>query len=137
MRYLWVLFLSFYTLFVDQFDMFDEDDNLQEEFIVEEKLIDGNIRLNHTYKDNSKDENNFYLKLYKDTNKYLFDFRFIADEDTYFVNIPELYYTYAISQKILMEVGRVNIKEGISRGYNPTIILKEMAHLPIQMIQKR
>ncbi len=120
-----LLFINF--SFANQFDMFDEIDketNIKDEFEVEDRFIDIQSRLNYQYNDNSSDDKKFYLNLSKNETNYYFDIRFLADEESYSINLKELYYKGAISEKNIFEIGRINIADGFARGYNPTDYFK-------------
>lgn len=127
MRYILSLLLAFSFTFADEFDMFDEIDSqvdVKEEFKVEKKFIDAQIKLNYQFNDNSKNTKNYYLNLKKNEKTYFADIRALGDEDTYSIHLKELYYKGKINTKNIFEIGRINIKNGLARGYNPTDYFK-------------
>jgi len=54
-----------------------------------------------------------------------------ADEDEQSINIKELYYKGEFSPKNIYEIGRMNVKEGVGRGYNPSDFFKGSTSLTL------
>lgn len=128
MRNLLSLLLLSCFIFANQFDMFDTIDeqiNLKEEFKVKDKFIDALVKVNYQYNDESENTKFLYLNLNKNESDYFFDIRFFATEDKYSINLKELYYKGKIEQRNIFEIGRINIKDGLARGYNPTDYFKK------------
>ncbi len=108
----------------DELDFLDEIDSDVGSFEEKKSAVDARVKLSFLKNESSDDDKIFYLRLAKQEKNYLYDVRFIADEDTQSFNIKELYYKGNFAEKSFYEVGRINIKEGVSRGYNPTDYFK-------------
>ena len=124
MRFLWLLLLVSIMIRADELDFLDEIDSDVGSFEEKKSVVDARVKLSFLKNESSDDDKIFYLRLAKQEKNYLYDVRFIADDDTQSFNIKELYYKGNFAENSFYEVGRINIKEGVSRGYNPTDYFK-------------
>jgi len=128
--------LFFVTLLLnaDEFDMFDtvdEVDSSKSAFEEDKNFV--NTRLKLSYQKNEQRENNkkLYLNLSKIDKHYGVDVRIVADEDEQNINIKELFYKGEISSTNIYEIGRMNVKEGVARGYNPSDFFRGSSSLTL------
>ncbi len=124
MKFLWVLLFSAIMIGADELDFLDEIDSDVATFEEKESSVDIRAKLSFQKNKESEDDKIFYLNLAKQEKNYQFDIRIVADEDTQNINIKELYYKGNFADNSFYEIGRINIKEGISRGFNPTDYFK-------------
>jgi len=135
MNYKTLIFLLLLSTVVqaDEFDMLDEIDKTEDTkaFAAEKNFLNARLKLNYQYSDGTDSTKTFYLNLNKNEKNYQVDVRIIGNEDDYSLNIKELYYKGKISEKNLFEIGRVNVKEGVARGFNPTDYFKGTTSLTL------
>ena len=129
-----LLFLILITITqADEFDMFDEIDKTEDikAFREDKSFINARLKLSYQYNEEADSDKKLYLNLNKNEKNYQVDIRIIGDEGDSSFNLKELYYKGKISEKNLFEIGRVNIKEGVARGFNPTDYFKGTTSLTL------
>lgn len=124
MRFLWLALFVSIMIRADELDFLDEIDSDVGTFEAKENSVDVRAKLSFLKNEALEDDKIFYLRLAKQAQNYLYDVRLVADEDTQSINIKELYYKGSFAEVSFYELGRINIKEGIARGYNPTDYFK-------------
>lgn len=117
------LFVSL-SLFGNEFDFFDES---AEVHFTQERKSEFNSRLRLMYENNFDGENEKKsLTIYqniKGKNFYV-DYDFSSTFDDYRFNLKEIYYKRNLTENFFLDVGRVNVREGIARAYNATDYFK-------------
>jgi len=134
MRYLLTFFILIAMTHADELDMFDEVDKIDSSksaFEEEKSFMDTRLKLSYQYNDENADIKALYLNINKDEKKYRADMRIIADEDEISTYVKELYYKGKISENNFFELGRVNVKEGVASGFNPTDYFKGTSSLTL------
>jgi len=129
-----LLFLLLMSLtHADEFDMFDEIDKTEDTkaFKEDKSFVNARLKLSYQYNEETESDKKLYLNLNKNEKNYQVDIRIIGDEGDSSFNLKELYYKGKISEKNLFEIGRVNIKEGVARGFNPTDYFKGTTSLTL------
>ena len=124
MRVLWLLLIASIMIRADELDFLDEIDSDVGVFEEKKNTIDARVKLSFQKNEIEDDDRILYLRLGKQEKNYSYDVRLIADEDKQSLNIKELYYKGSFAETSFYEVGRINIKEGVARGYNPTDYFK-------------
>ena len=122
-----LLFLLLMSLSqADEFDMFDEIDKTEDAkaFDEEKNFVTARLKLNYQYNEESDNAKAVYLNLNKNEKNYQVDVRVVGNEDETTLHVKELYYKGEFSPTNLFEVGRINVKEGVARGYNPSDFFK-------------
>lgn len=125
MKYILIFVMSVSIISSDELDMFDVVDN--ESYITnttKDSSINAQIQLNYLMQDKSDNDEKLYINLSQNEAKYAYDMRVIIDNDVQTFNIKDLYYKTNKNEKYFLELGRINIKEGVARGYNPTDYFK-------------
>ncbi|NKQ40119.1 MAG: hypothetical protein HF962_00930 [Sulfurovum sp.] len=129
-----ILFLSL-VLHSENFDFFDKDEDQTRESTTKEQNAthkeDGNspfktnIELIHKSDLEGEDDsqNITFNQTFSDARLHI-DYDVSSDLDDYRVNIKEAYIKSKLSSNIFFDIGRINIREGISLGYNATDYFK-------------
>jgi len=117
----------------DEFDMFDEIDKTEDTKALKEdkSFLNARLKLNYQYNEEEDSTKALYLNLSQNEKNYQADVRIIANEDDVTLNIKEFYYKGEFSPTNLFEIGRINVKEGVGRGYNPTDFFKGSTSLTL------
>ena len=129
-----LLFLLLMSLSqADEFDMFDEIDKTEDTkaFKEDKSFLNARLKLNYQYNEEEDSTKALYLNLSQNEKNYQADVRIIANEDDVTLNIKEFYYKGEFSPTNLFEIGRINVKEGVGRGYNPTDFFKGSTSLTL------
>ncbi len=129
-----LLFLILMSLTqADEFDMLDEIDKTEDAkaFEEEKNFINARLRLNYQYNEESDSTKAYYLNLNKNEKNYQADVRIVGNAHDVSINLKELYYKGEISPTNLVELGRMNVKEGVARGFNPTDFFKGSTSLTL------
>ena len=129
-----ILFLGLVSLSgADEFDMLDAIDSTEtaQDFKEEKSFVNARLKLSYQYNEESDSTKKFFLNLNKRGTHYQVDMRVIGDEDEVRLNLKELYFKGEISPTNIMEVGRLNVKEGVARGFNPSDFFKGSTSLTL------
>ncbi len=131
MKFLYLLLALSIIIEADELDFLDEIDS--DVSIFEEDKSKVNLRSKISFLKNShkNDAKIFYFNARRQEAHYFYDFRVIADKDSQSFNVKELYYQGEFAKISFYEVGRINIKEGVARGYNPTDYFKGTTSLTL------
>lgn len=130
MRFLVLLFVAV-MIKADELDFLDEIDQDESSFKVDKSPLDMRLKLSLQKNEESEDAKILYFRLANQAKNYQYDIRFIADENRQDFNIKELYYKGSFAEISFYEVGRINVKEGIAHGYNPTDYFKGSTSLTL------
>ena len=120
-----LLLILFYFSFVwaNNFEFFDE--NTQSTF--DNDISKSNFKLRANYDNNedfdSEEKSLVFYHNIKDEN-YNIDYDIFTSNDIYNINVKEMYYNFNISSNNYLNVGRVNIREGVARSFNPSDYFK-------------
>lgn len=128
------LFFTTLLLHADEFDMFDTVDKVDSSkraFTEDETFVNARLKLSYQKKEQRDNEKKLYLNLNKTDKHYGIDVRIVADEDEQNINIKELFYKGEFSPTNIYEIGRMNVKEGVARGYNPSDFFKGSTSLTL------
>lgn len=117
-----ILLLCIFVIFVgaNEFDMFDEIDKEESSFEVEKPLIDAELRVNHQINKTRDNETVLFLNLKKESENFFGDMRLVVDDENQTLLVKELYYKNSFYKVNYYKIGRINFKEGVAKGYNPT-----------------
>jgi hypothetical protein len=107
---------------LDIFDIVDSDINTTQSVNQSHKGI--RIKLSHLLQNNSTYKSVLYANMSDNKENYVYDLRIEANEDIQSLHIKDLYYKTAYNERYFFELGRMNVKEGIASGYNPTDYFK-------------
>lgn len=132
MKYVLIFVIIISIISSDELDMFDVVDN--ESYITnttKDSSVNALIQLDYLMQDKSDNDEKLYINLSQNEAKYAYDMRVIIDNDVQTFNIKDLYYKINKNEKYFLELGRINIKEGVARGYNPTDYFKGSAALTL------
>ena len=124
MKFLIWLFLLVSVLSGDELDILDEIDTQTSSFESQKSHFDARMKLSYQKNGSSDDTKVLYLRLADQKEHINYDLLLIADEDEQKINIKELYYKGSFADVYFYELGRINIKEGVARAYNPTDYFK-------------
>ncbi len=133
-KLLFPLFFSTLLLQSDEFDMFDtvdEVDSSKSAFKEDNSFLNARLKLSYQKNEQRDNDKKLYLNLNKTDKHYGVDVRIVADEDEQSINIKELYYKGEFSPENIYEIGRMNVKEGVGRGYNPSDFFKGSTSLTL------
>ena len=131
MKFLYLLFASVIIVGANELDFLDEIDSDVAVFEEDKSALNIRTKISFLKNSHSDDAKTFYLNVREHATHYLYDFRVIADEDIQSFNVKELYYQGKFAKNSFYEIGRINIKEGIARGYNPTDYFKGTTSLTL------
>jgi len=131
MRSFFLIALTCVLLGADEFDMFDIVDEEQSSFEDENSFIDVEFKLNYQYNETLKSNKVAFVNLKKDTKEFMVDIRLVADVDEQHILLKELYYKGNFTQEQYYKLGRMNIKEGYAKGFNPTDYFKNNLSLTL------
>jgi len=119
---------------LDMFDVVDVESNLTED-IASSSLV-ASIQLSQLFQNESKNKTVLYANISENIKHFFYDVRLVADKNTYEVYLKDLYYKTNIGEKYFFELGRMSIKEGVARGYNPTDYFKGGSALTLSVDPK-
>jgi hypothetical protein len=131
MKFLYLLLFLSIMIEADELDFLDEIDSDVSVFEEDKSTVSLRTKISFLKNSHSEDAKTFYLNARKKDAHYFYDFRIIADEDSQSFNVKELYYQGEFSPSSFYEVGRINTKEGVARGYNPTDYFKGTTSLTL------
>ena len=107
---------------LDMFDIVDNDMNVTQSVNQSHKNI--RIKFSHLLQNESSYKSVLYANISDNKENYVYDLRIEANEDIQSLHIKDLYYKTAYDERYFFELGRMNVKEGIASGYNPTDYFK-------------
>ena len=125
MRKFVLIVLYFGMLYADEVDMFDVVDSDAASLSNEETSnIHARVKLSYLMQNHSDNTRVAYGNISQSEAHYVYDIRAIANKDTYALHIKDMYLKTNFDEKYFFELGRMNVKEGVARGYNPTDYFK-------------
>lgn len=127
-----VLFLNADEL--DIFNVLDSQNNTTQ--TVDTSSINSRIKLSYLVQDSNKNSSVLYTNITDNTKHFFYGMRLVANENSVDLHIKDIYFKTDIDEKYFFELGRVNIKEGVARGYNPTDYFKENSSFTLSVDPK-
>jgi len=119
---------------LSMFDVVDSENNITQ--TVDDSNINARLKFSYLAQDHNSNNAVLYANLSDNSKHYFYDIRLIVDEDTFNVHIKDLYYKTNIDERYFFELGRMNSKEGVARGYNPTDYFKGSSSLTLSIDPK-
>jgi len=124
MRVLLLFVLCAIQLTANSFDMFDDDTPKSFDSTLSPHY-QMKVGFNYESTNNSMtDQKQMIFYQTMDYKNYFIDYDITTNFDDLRINIKELYYKHKLSARSFIDIGRINIKEGIARSYNPTDYFK-------------
>jgi len=121
MRLLGIVLLLLTVMHADELEMFDvvdTENNTSQE--ISNTDFNARIKLSYLAQDNSRNNAVLFADMSDHKKHYVYDLRLVVDGDVYDVYVKDLYYKTELGSAYFLELGRMNVKEGVARGYNPT-----------------
>lgn len=103
---------------LDMFDVLDSESNVSQE--LSNSDFNARIKLSYLAQDEQSNNAILFANMSDHKNHYVYDLRLVVDGDMYDVYVKDLYYKAELGSAYFLELGRMNVKEGVARGYNPT-----------------
>ena len=125
MKKVWGLLLLTLLSNAENLDMFDIVDNdVPTNESVSKSHADIRIKLSHLIQNDHSNQSVLYANISDNKENYAYDVRIEANEDIQSIHIKDLFYKTSYKENYFFELGRMNVKEGIAYGYNPTDYFK-------------
>ncbi len=119
-----LLLSSALVLYAQEFEFFDEEGS-EAIFTTKERTFTSRLKMLYENEMESNSENKtaiFYQNFHSEN--FLIDYDVSSDFKAIKLNLKELYSRIDFASDHFLEIGRINIREGVARGYNATDYFK-------------
>lgn len=121
MRFFCIILLLLTVIYADELEIFDVvDTENNESRTLDSSGFNARIKLSYLAQDEHSNNAVLFANISDHKKHYVYDLRLVADGDAYDVYLKDFYYKAELGSAYFVELGRMNVKEGVARGYNPT-----------------
>ncbi len=124
MKILVLILSSVLVLYAQELDFFDEEVS-EAIFTTKERTFTSRLKMQYENEMENNSENKtaiFYQNFHHDN--FFIDYDVSSDFKAIKLNVKELYRRIDLASDHFLEMGRINIREGVARGYNATDYFK-------------
>ena len=137
MRLLGMVLCFLTAIYADELEMFDVvDTENHESLVLDNSDFNARIKLSYLVQDEQTNNAVLFADMSDHKKHYVYDLRLVVDGDAYDVYVKDLYYKTALDTTYFVELGRMNVKEGVARGYNPTDYFRSGSALTLSVDPK-